>query len=387
MESTTHSGGFSKENPFSARILENRLLNGPGSAKETRHFVIGLRGSGLSYTAGDSLGVYPRNAPAALEAVLQAGGWEGAEPVTVKGLEGHVPLREALEVHLSLAGPTKRALQAFLERAGYAAERERLDRLMDPARSEELKAFLAEREFVDLLEEFPSARFSAQEFCDLPRKLIPRLYSIASSPVLYPEEVHLTVAVVRYRTNERDRIGVASTFLADRCPAGEAQLPVYIAPSHFGLPEDPETDVIMVGPGTGIAPFRAFLQERQAKGGKGRNWLFFGDQHRATDYLYGEELEAWKADGVLERLDLAFSRDQEHKIYVQDRMREQAAELWGWLEGGACFYVCGDASRMARDVDQALLDVIAGQGGMEERAAKDVVRQMRKEKRYQRDVY
>jgi sulfite reductase (NADPH) flavoprotein alpha-component len=216
---------------------------------------------------------------------------------------------------------------------------------------------------------------------------MPRLYSIASSPRVHPHEIHLTVAVARYRTNGRDRVGVCTTFLADRVTVGETPTPVFVSHSHFGPPEEGAVDSIMVGPGTGIAPFRAFLQDRAASGARGRNWLFFGDQKRATDFLYEEDWALWKAQGVLTRIDTAFSRDQLVKVYVQDRMRENAGELWAWIRAGAHFYVCGDAKRMAKDVDVALHDVIAGQGGMSPAEAADYVKVMKKEKRYQRDVY
>jgi sulfite reductase (NADPH) flavoprotein alpha-component len=238
-----------------------------------------------------------------------------------------------------------------------------------------------------LLAEFPSAKLTPQEFTDHLRRLMPRLYSIASSPKLYPAEVHLTVATVRYTTNHRERVGVCSTFLADRVHAGATPVPVFVSNSHFGVPDDGARDMIMVGPGTGIAPFRAFLQERVATAAKGRHWVFFGEQHRATDYIYEEEWAAWLAQGQLTRIDTAFSRDQIVKVYVQDRMRENAAELWNWIQNGANFYVCGDAKRMAKDVDQTLHDIIAGQGRMDVAAAADYVKQMKKDKRYQRDVY
>lgn len=219
------------------------------------------------------------------------------------------------------------------------------------------------------------------------RRLVPRLYSIASSPAMHPEQVHLTVAPVRYESNGRRRHGVCSTFLADRVARWTVPVLVFVTRSHFRLPEDPARDIIMVGPGTGVAPFRAFTQERAAMNAPGRNWLFFGDQHEKTDYLYGDEWRQWLAEGRLTRIDLAFSRDQARKVYVQDRMREAAAELWRWIEGGAYFYVCGDAHRMAKDVDGALHEIIAQQGGRDAATAAAYVQQMKKERRYQRDVY
>ncbi len=386
METTERSSLYSKENPFPACLRENRLLNKEGSAKETRHFVVDLRGSGLSYSVGDSLGIYPTNDPSQVEAILGARSWTGEEPVVLKDGEPSEPFRAVLENRISLAAPSKATVKAFAEAATDAEEKAVLENLLERDQASTLKQFLADREFIDLLQEFPSVEMGAEAFSRLPRKLVPRLYSIASSPLHYPEEVHLTVATVRYRTNNRDRIGVASTYLSDRSPIG-ASVPSYIAESHFRLPEDPSTDIIMVGPGTGIAPFRAFLQEREKQGTSGRNWLFFGDQHKQTDFLYGEEFERFQADGLLHRMDLAFSRDQDEKIYVQHRMLERAAELWSWLEKGASFYVCGDASRMAKDVDDALLRIVQEEGGYEEREAKNFLRTLRKEKRYQRDVY
>ena len=302
-------------------------------------------------------------------------------------LTAPIPLREALFSRLALAGPTRKFVEALAAKTASADERAKLAGLLVPESKEVLSAWLDEREFADLLAEFPGARFSPHEFVDHQRKLMPRLYSIASSPRVFPTEVHLTVAVVRYTTNHRERVGVASTFLADRVQQHDTPVPVFVSHSHFGVPEDGAKDCIMVGPGTGVAPFRAFVQERIAAGAAGRNWLFFGDQHRATDFLYGDEWTAWHAAGKLTRLDTAFSRDQSTKVYVQDRMRENAAELWAWLQAGAYFYVCGDAKRMAKDVDTALHDVISQQGGMTLPQATDYVKQLKKDKRYQRDVY
>jgi sulfite reductase (NADPH) flavoprotein alpha-component len=380
---------FSKDNPFPAKITESRLLSKPGSAKETRHFIVELAGSGLHYKAGDSLGVYARNRPADVEEILTRLGARGDEPVSpaILKLPAPLPLREALEARLALSQPTRRAIEALAAHATDATEAARLNGLLAPEAKDLLSGFLAEREFVDLLEEFPSAKLPPQGFVDLLRKLMPRLYSIASSPRVHPTEVHLTVAIVRYETNGRKRAGVCTTFLADRVLVGTTPVPVFVSESHFGPPEDGARDCIMVGPGTGIAPFRAFVQDRAAAGAKGRNWVFFGDQKRATDFLYEEEWQGWLARGQLARLDTAFSRDQEHKVYVQDRLREHAAELWQWLQGGAHFYVCGDARRMAKDVDVALHDFVAEQGAMSPAQAVEYVKQMKKDRRYQRDVY
>ncbi len=378
---------YDKDRPFPASIVENRLLTKPGSGKETRHLVVDIGGSGMAYRSGDSLGVYPANRPSEVAELLDRLGAAGNEPVLLPRAESAVPLAEALAGKLALSKPTRRIVETLAAQALDLSERARLAALLEPSAGDALAAFLAEREFVDLLAEFPSARLQPQEFVDHLRRLVPRLYSIASSPRLCPTEVHLTLAVVRYRTNGRDRVGVCSSFLADRVPLGASTVPVFVSASHFKPPVDAARDAIMVGPGTGIAPFRAFVQERAAGGGSGRNWIFFGEQRRASDFLYEEEWRDWLERGQLARLDTAFSRDQAGKIYVQDRMRENAAALWAWIAGGAHFYVCGYAKRMARDVDAALHEIVAGQGALTPGEAANYVRQMKKEKRYQRDVY
>ncbi len=370
---------YSRKNPFPARLLKTRLLTAPGSGKETLHFEVSLAGSGLVYEVGDSLGVFPANAPADVDTVLAAAGLSGEEPVASAGR----PLRDVLLRDVTLREPSRQLLAAFHERDSSAAE---LAELLDPEARSVMEDWIDGREVVDLLEAYPGAKFTADELVKVLRKLQPRLYSIASSPKVHPEEVHLTVAVVRYELHDRPRQGVCSTYLADR--VGSSNLPVFIhSAKHFRQPEDPSVPVIMVGPGTGIAPFRAFLQEREATGATGPSWLFFGDRNRATDFLYAEELTAWQKTGVLQRLDTAFSRDQAEKIYVQHRMLEQAAELWRWLQDGAFFYVCGDASRMAKDVDDALHRLVAEQGGKSPEEAAAYVDELKKTKRYRKDVY
>lgn len=374
-----------QNHPFPARIVENRILSGAGSEKETRHFVLDLTGSGLTYEVGDSLGVFPTNDPELVDEIIALLGAGGDEQLSLPRESEPVSLRQALLSRLSLAQPTVRTLEFLAGKTPDAAERAKLTALLDPAARETTRTFLAEREHVDLLDEFPHARPSPREFVGQLRRLVPRLYSIASSPQIYPSEVHLTVRVVRYVTNGRERGGVCTTFKADRTELFKTLVPVFVVHSHFGLPEDDAADIIMIGPGTGVAPFRAFLQERQARGATGRNWLFFGEQRRAADFCYADEFEAFQRAGVLHRFDTAFSRDQPEKIYVQDRMVERAAELWSWLSAGAYFYVCGDAKRMARDVDRALHDIIAREGDVAVPA--DYVKAMRKDRRYQRDVY
>ena len=390
MSAQNDASPYSKTNPFLARISENRLLNAEGSAKETRHFVVDIQGSGLSYTVGDSLGVFATNRAeevVELLTLLGATGDELVSPAMLK-LEQPITLREALTSRLALAGPTPKLLKTLVEKATAADEKAKLEELVAPENKDALKPWLEQRQYIDILTEFPSAKLSPQELVDLQRKLMPRLYSIASSPRVSPQGVHLTVAIVRYETNGRDRVGVASSFMADRVDVGETPVPVFVANSHFGLPEDHASkDIIMVGPGTGIAPFRAFVQERAGQGGSGRNWVFFGDQHEATDFLYADEWKNYVANGDVQKLDLAWSRDQAEKVYVQDKMRESGAELWAWLQSGAIFYVCGDAKRMAKDVDQALHDIVIEHGGLSTDEATAYVKELKKDKRYQRDVY
>ncbi len=373
------SQGWSRKHPFAARLLTNRLLTGSGSGKEVRHFEISLEGSGLEYEVGDALGVLPANCPEQVADLLAALGCDGEEAVaTPDGAE--VSLRLALAQHYDLGRPSPDFLQAASERHAELAG------LLDPARKDEFKQWLWAREIIDVLLGM-STKFSAGEIVGLLKKLQPRLYSISSSPKTHPGEVHLTIGAVRYESHGRARKGICSTFLADRC-AADTPVPVFIQTSHgFRLPENGEVPIIMCGPGTGIAPFRAFLEERLATGARGKNWLFFGDQKRATDYLYQETLEGWLSGGHLARLDLAFSRDQAEKIYVQNRMLENAVELWSWLERGAHFYVCGDASRMAKDVDAALHTIAETVGGLSKEAAAAYIQKLKADKRYQRDVY
>jgi sulfite reductase (NADPH) flavoprotein alpha-component len=373
---------YSKRNPFPAVLVTNRSLNAPGSGKDTRHFEISLADSGLSYEVGDALGVIPVNCGELVEDIIRALGSTGEE--AVPGNNGaSVPLREALSRHYEITRISQPFLQAMAGRTGD----ETLGKLTAPGVNGELTRFLWGREIIDLLLAFPSARLTPVEFLGLLKKLQPRLYSISSSPKAHPGQVHLTVAVVRYDSLGRARKGVCSTFLADRVAPGNP-VPVFVHNNKgFRPPTDGATPVIMVGPGTGIAPFRAFLEERRVVGAKGKNWLFFGDQHEKFDFLYRDELEGMARDGILNRMDTAFSRDQDQKVYVQNRMLENARELYAWLEDGAHFYVCGDASRMAKDVDLALTQVIATAGGKSTEEATAYVQNLKAAKHYQRDVY
>lgn len=372
--------GYSKKNPFLAALVTNRKLTAEASAKETRHFEISLAGSGLTYEAGDALGVIPANCPALVEDILRALNCDGEEAVSDPD-GGEVSLRTALVRYYEITKIPAQLLKVIAERSSDKT----LAELMIPEAKDVLNHYLWGREIIDLLVDFSSVSFTPAEFVSHLRKLQPRLYSISSSLHAFPDQVHLTVAAVRYDSFGRKRKGVCSTFLADR---SGGTVPVFVHVSKgFRLPASGDTPIIMVGPGTGIAPFRGFLHDRRARGAKGKNWLFFGDQKAATDFLYREELEGMLADGHLTRLDTAFSRDQEAKIYVQQRMLENAAELWAWLQEGAYFYVCGDAQRMAKDVDAALHKVAETAGGLSADDAADYVQKLKSDKRYMRDVY
>ena len=366
------SATYSRKNPFPALLLTSRKLNADASAKEVRHIEFSLEGSGLSYEAGDALGVVPLNCPEAVDGILSALGCDGEEAVA--GPDGQsMPLRRALTSCYDLGKPTAELLAAC---AG-SAERER-----------GVATTLAAHHVIDVLLARAGQKMAPSEFVRHLKKLQPRLYSISSSPKAHPGQVHLTVGAVRYDLNGRARKGVCSTFLADRVVPGDSRVGVFVhVNSGFRPPADFSKPMIMVGPGTGIAPFRAFLEERRATGARGKNWLFFGDQRAATDFLYQEELENLRREGILTRLDTAFSRDQAEKVYVQHRMLEHAAELYAWLEAGAHFYVCGDAARMAKDVDAALHQVLQKAGGKTAEAAAAYVEQLKTSKRYARDVY
>jgi sulfite reductase (NADPH) flavoprotein alpha-component len=374
---------YSRKNPFPAIPLVNQTLTLEGSEKETRHYEFSLAGSGLQYEVGDSMGVFPQNNPQLVEELLRALHFSGEESVTNK--EGETfSLREGLLKHFAITAPSKQFLEAIAQRSASAAE---LQELMQPDRKADLERYLWGLEIIDFALDNPSVRFTVDEFVATLRKLQPRLYSVGSSLKAFPEEVHFIIATVRYESHGRQREGVASTYLADRLTP-EDRLPMFVhVAKGFRLPEDPSTPIIMVGPGTGIAPFRAYLQERQAVGASGKNWLFFGEQRAKCDFFYEAEFAAARKAGILTRFDTAFSRDQAHKIYVQHRMLEHSKELFAWLEEGAHFYVCGDAARMAKDVDVALHQIVEKEGGKTTEQAAEYVENLRQQKRYKRDVY
>ncbi|MEM1199092.1 MAG: sulfite reductase subunit alpha [Pseudomonadota bacterium] len=379
VETKPEKSVWNRKNPYPAPAIENRLLSAHGSAKEIRHFAFNLSESDLTYQAGDALGVIAENDSDLVEALLAR---LDADPDQPAG-KLDMPLRQALASKLEIMTPPKVLVEEIAARAGDDA----LSSVLANGDKEALEAFLWGRDTLDLLNLTDGISVSVEEFVSWLKPLQHRAYSISSSPNAHPSEVHLTVAAVRWRSSGRDHKGVCSTYLADRVTE-DSKVPVFVMPNKaFRPPADDDAPMIMVGPGTGIAPFRAFLEERRERGAKGRNWLFFGDQHRDLDFIYEEEISAMSEQGLLSRLDLAFSRDQNEKIYVQSRMHENAKELFSWLQDGGHFYVCGDATRMARDVDAALHQIIEEQGGFSADNAKDYVSSLKREKRYLRDVY
>jgi sulfite reductase (NADPH) flavoprotein alpha-component len=377
---------YSKKNPFPSPLLENHPLNAKGSAKDTRHINLSLHGSGLEYRAGDALGVCPRNDYDLVDRMVLRLNALGTESVTLSDGKS-APLRGALLNTLDLRRPSAELIATLRDATSNSGEKNRLEKLVSSPQDEEAQQFLKGLDVLDVLERFPHATPEPQAVVACFGKIAPRLYSIASSPLERAGEVHLCIGIQRLIAHGRLRRGIASTYLAERVPLG-MPVGVYVQPtSHFLLPKDSGVPIIMVGPGTGIAPFRAFLQDRRQRGDTGKNWLFFGDQHREYDFLYAEEMVAFQNDGFLTRMDLAFSRDQEEKVYVQTRMLEAAHELYAWLEKGAYFYVCGDAKRMAKDVDAALHQVVAAAGGKTLEQAQEYIAALKSQKRYLRDVY
>ena len=423
---------WSAKNPYSSNLTENFVLNGEGSRKETRHIVFDLGDSGLQYKAGDALGVIPRCPPELAEDVLASCGFSGDEEVDTH--LGPCGLRQALteryEIHriskkwIEELGPrlssgaadieirivhrqrtSSRDGSVLIDWNGSGAEDDvpvgyvEIGSASDPAEtlwaeltgdSKAMEDYIWSRDYIDGLADFGHIGFTPQQLVDGMDRLKPRLYSIASSPDFEPGMVHLTVAIVRYHHHDRDRAGLCTGFMADHCEVGETDIGVFMSPTRsFVLPEDRSTDIIMVGPGTGIAPFRAFLQQRQMEGDSGRNWLFFGDWTEEGEYLYRDEMEAWRESGLINRHDLAWSRAGPEKVYVQHLMEQHGEEIWNWIDGGAYFYVCGDKNYMARDVHSTLIGICSEYGGMSEEEAKEFVESglMKTEKRYLRDVY
>lgn len=373
-----HTSPYTKDAPLTATLSVNQKITGRNSEKDVRHIEIDLGDSGLRYQPGDALGVWYQNDPDLVKELVELLWLKGDEPVTVDGKT--LPLAEALEWHFELTVNTANIVENY---ATLTRSESLLPLVGDKA---QLQHYAATTPIVDMVR-FSPAQLDAQALIDLLRPLTPRLYSIASSQAETENEVHVTVGVVRYDIEGRARAGGASSFLADRVEE-EGEVRVFIEHNdNFRLPANPQTPVIMIGPGTGIAPFRAFMQQRAAEGAEGKNWLFFGNPHFTEDFLYQVEWQRYVKEGVLSRIDMAWSRDQKEKIYVQDKLREQGAELWRWINDGAHIYVCGDARRMAADVEKALLEVIAEFGGMDLESADEYLSELRVERRYQRDVY
>lgn len=374
---------YSRTNPFKAEVLENLNINGRGSNKETRHLELSLEGSGLSFKPGDSLGIYPENDPELVQMLLETLNWSPEQTVTINKQGDIRSLKEALISYYEITVLTKPLLQKVADLSNH----EDLRALLAKGNEEQLKAYIDGRDLLDLVRDFGPWGSSAQEFVSILRKMPSRLYSIASSLAANPDEVHLTIGAVRYDAHGRERKGVASILCAERLQPGDT-LPVYIQHNdNFALPENPETPIIMVGPGTGVAPFRSFMQEREEVGAEGKSWMFFGDQHFVTDFLYQTEWQQWLKDGVLTKMDVAFSRDTDQKVYVQHRMLEQSQELFAWLQEGAVVYICGDEKNMAHDVHNTLIEIIEKEGSMSREQVEQYLADMQQQKRYQRDVY
>lgn len=374
---------YSRTNPFKAEVLENINLNGRGSNKETHHLELSLEGSGLAFEPGDSLGIYPKNDSDLVDMLLKELNWDPEEIVKVNK-QGEVrQLRESLISDFEITVLTK----SLIEQAAQLSDNEDLKELLVPGNEERLKQYREGRDLLDFIRDFGSWGESAQEFVSILRKIPARLYSIASSLSAYPDEVHLTIGAVRYESHGRERKGVCSILCADRLQPGD-MLPVYIQHNqNFKQPKNPDTPIIMIGPGTGIAPFRSFIQDREESEAKGKTWLFFGDQHFVTDFLYQTEWQKWLETGVLTKMDVAFSRDTDEKVYVQNRMREHSGELYEWLQEGAAVYICGDEKNMAHDVHNTLIEIIEKEGNMSHADAQAYLEELQQNKRYQRDVY
>ena len=380
---TTSSTQYSRTNPFNAEVLENINLNGRGSNKETRHVEISLEGSGLTYEPGDSVGIFPTNNPDLIDEIIKLGNWNAEETVEINSQGERRALRIALLNHLEITVVTK----PLLEKLSNYSKSEELKRILNKENADELRAYVDGRDLLDALTDFGPVEASEQQLVGILRKLPARLYSIASSLEANPEEVHLTIGVVRYEAHGRDRQGVCSIQCAEDLEPGDT-LPIYIHKNNnFRLPANSETPIIMIGPGTGIAPFRSFIEERSETGAEGKSWLFFGDQHYVTDFYYQTEWQNYVKDGALTRLDVAFSRDTDEKVYVQHRMKQASQELYQWIEEGAVIYVCGDEQNMAKDVHATLLEILQQEGGKSLEEAEEFITQLVQEKRYQRDVY
>lgn len=370
-----------KRNPFPATVIENIVITGRGSSKETRHIEFAIADSGLVYEPGDALGILARNDPALVEEILEQSGLSADMHIPARADD--LSLLEALSRDFEITALTPKFLQHWATFSGAQA----LCTLTADGNRAALAAYMHDNQIIDVIRRYPAPGLSAVDFIGTLRGLQPRLYSIASSQLALPDEIHITVSAVRYDLHGTERAGVASCHLADRVQEDD-RVPVYIQRNdHFRLPEDRQTPIIMVGAGTGVAPYRAFIQQREAEGAEGKSWLLFGERNFRTDFLYQTEWQGWLKDDVLSRMDVAFSRDQAEKHYIQHVMRECSADLFAWLEEGAHFYLCGDAEKLAPDVHEALLTIVETQGLMTREDAEEYLRTLQRDGRYQRDVY
>ncbi|MBS1814697.1 MAG: oxidoreductase [Acidobacteria bacterium] len=383
---STETQKYTRNNPYTSTMLVNYVMTDADSEKETRHIELELE-EGMHYTPGDAVGILPTNRDSEVEAVLKQLGFSGQERV-LDHYKNEISLEEAVRTRLAIGKLTRSSVLAYAKIAPESTPGlDFLKSLVGAENKSKAEEYVWGREFIDLITEHPGGITEPQQLFTVLARLTPRMYSISSSQEKSSNTVHTTVRVVRYHTHNRERQGLCSGHLGERADVG-ATMPIFLhANQNFRLPENTDAPVIMVGPGTGIAPFRAFLQHREALGHKGKNWLFFGEQRMASDFLYREELEGMQKSGVLTHLHTAFSRDQAHKIYVQDKMRENFGELYKWLEEGAYFYICGDANRMAKDVETALIDAIADGRNCSPEHALEYLQEMKKQKRYQLDVY
>lgn len=374
---------YSKNNPFKAEVLENINLNGRGSNKETRHIELSLEDSNLEFEPGDSIGILPENQADLVDQIIDEMGWNPEEPVIVNKQGEAKQLREALLNHFEITV----LIKPLLEKASQLTSNDALKELTKSGNEEALRDYVYGRDLLDLIRDYGPWTATASEFVQILRKMPPRLYSIASSCKANSDEVHLTIGAVRYNAHNRDRAGVCSAQVADRIQPGD-YLNIYVHQNpNFRLPENPDQPVIMIGPGTGVAPFRSFLEEREELGAEGKTWLFFGDQHFRSDFLYQVDWQRWLNEGVLTQMDVAFSRDTDEKVYVQHRMLEKSKEFYQWLQDGASVYVCGDEKNMAKDVQETILTILQQEGNLSKEEAENYLAEMRKQKRYQRDVY
>ncbi|WP_348268576.1 sulfite reductase subunit alpha [Edaphobacter paludis] len=380
--SSTGASSYTRENPFLAPVVDKHPLTREVSSKLTMHMAFSIADSNLKYEAGDACGVVPQNDHQLVADIITMLNFSAQAPVQLPK-SGTTTLVDALTNHLQITRLTRRMIEAYATIGNCKP----LFGLLIPEQQAHLEKYTYDRGLIDLLHDYPGVLHDPADLVAMLPKLAPRLYSISSSPYAHTGEIHTTIAVVRYRAHNRERGGVCSTLLADRTNTGERRA-IYIQPNKkFRLPQQSDAPIIMIGPGTGIAPFRAFLHQRRALSATGKNWLFFGERSAATDFLYRDELESMLKDKHLTHLDLAFSRDQEHKVYVQDKMLEQAPRFWSWLEDGASIYVCGDAARMAKDVDATLHSIVAKQGNLNAEAATEYVQTLKDDHRYHRDVY